>query len=76
MLDRIDADLVAIEQNVAKAEEDLGYNSSGIKGFLKPLLEKVTKYYDRSQSADSDEIPTLPTYQPIEVFKANDYFEE
>lgn len=74
MLDHIDTDLTALEQNVTKAEEDLGYNNSGIKGFFKPLLDKVSKTQNRN--ADSRSVPqSLPPYESVETFKAQDYFE-
>lgn len=62
---------------MAKAEEELGYNESGIKGFLKPFLGKVVKS-DRPRSdadanrATSDNEP--PTFVPTNVFKASEYF--
>lgn len=72
MLDRVNVDLTALEHNVAKAEEELGYNNTGIKGFFKPLIEKVVKN-DRIRTENSEE--QQPVYQPIKVFKTSDYFD-
>lgn len=67
-----------METNVAKAEEVLGYNESGIKGFFKPLLGKVVKT-DRTRTdvdlhgnsiGDNDSL----TFVATNVFKASDYF--
>lgn len=73
MLDRINVDVTALEQNMTKAEEDLGYNNTGIKGFFKPLLGKISKNRS-SQATSTDE--SEPTFQPTETFKANVYFGE
>lgn len=72
MLERINSDITTLEQNMDKAEEDLGFNSSGIKGFFKPLLGKIAK--NRSSQEHVDDSST--TYEPIEPFKAADYFGE
>lgn len=77
VLNRISNDLTAMEENVAKAEEELGFNESGIKGFFKPFLGKVVKN-DRSRS-DADPSKTAtdhesPTFVPTNVFKASEYF--
>lgn len=68
MLDRINTDVTALEQCMDKAEEDLGYNDTGIKGFFKPLLGKIGK--TRSSQEQSDDTETI--YTP--KFKADDYF--
>lgn len=74
VINRINSDLTAMEESVAKAEEELGYNESGIKGFLKPFLDKVVKT-DRSKSdADSNSVNESPTFVPTNVFKASEYF--
>lgn len=73
MLDRINADITTLEQNVTKAEEDLGYNKTGIKGFFKPLLGKIVNKNERSRP---ESVETTPTYQPSELFKSADYFGE
>lgn len=72
MLDRVNVDLTALEHNVAKAEEELGYNSTGIKGFFKPFIEKVVKN-DRIRTENSED--QQPVYQSIAVFKTSDYFD-
>lgn len=69
VINRINNDLTALEQNVAKAEEELGYNDSGLKGFLKTsIFGKVTRGDDTSGTSDP------LSYQPVEIFKASDYF--
>lgn len=73
MLDRINVDVTALEHNMTKAEEDLGYNNTGIKGFFKPLLGKISK--NRTNHVTSSD-ESEPTFQPTETFKANDYFGE
>lgn len=66
-----------MEESVAKAEEELGYNESGIKGFFKPFLGKVVKS-DRSRGdVDSHRVSgdnESPTFVPPHVFKASEYF--
>lgn len=73
MLDRIDTDIAALERNMDKAEEDLGFNNTGIKGFFKPLLGKIAKNRNSQEQHVDD---TSFTYRPIEAFKAADYFGE
>lgn len=73
MLDRVNADLTALEQNVTKAEEELGYSNTGIKGFFKPFLGKIVKS-DRSRAENADDAEL--TYQPVEAFKSVEYFGE
>lgn len=73
MLDRVNQDLTALEHNVTKAEDELGYNNSGIKGFFKPLLEKVVKN-DRVRTENSE--TTEPVYQTVNIFKSSDFFGE
>lgn len=73
MLDRINNDITALEQNVNKAEADLGYNDTGIKGFFKPLLGKIVKTErNRTENVDDNQL----TYKPVESFEASDYFGE
>lgn len=73
MFDRINMDIVALEQNVTKAEEQLGYNKTGIKGFFKPLLGKIVKN-DRNRNENIND--TKFTYIPTTPFKASHYFGE
>lgn len=74
MLDRINTDIGAMEQNMDKAEEDLGFNNTGIKGFFKPLLGKIAK--NRTHSQELVDHDTSATYKPVDAFKATDYFGE
>lgn len=74
MLDRINIDIAALEQNMDKAEEDLGFNNTGIKGFFKPLLGKISK--TRNSQEHTIDPDTNITYKPIESFKSADYFGE
>lgn len=77
VINRISSDLTAMEESVTRAEEELGYNESGIKGFFKPFLGKVVKS-DRSRiDVDSNRATgdkETPTFVPTNVFKATDYF--
>lgn len=66
-------DLTALEQNVTKAEDELGYNDSGLKGFLKTSIFGKATRNDR-QRHDYDDSGSQPSYQPVEIFKASDYF--
>lgn len=72
MLDRINSDLTLLEQNVTKAEEELGYNDTKFTGFFKPFLKKFGKA--EAKTCDSIE-DNVPTYQLIDIFKTSDYFE-
>lgn len=73
VIDRANNDLSLMERNVGKAEDDLGYNESGIRGFFKPLIGKVMKNKKtHSDSADCSE--HSPDFRPTEVFKTSDYF--
>lgn len=72
MLDRVNNDITALEQNMNKAEQELGYNNTGFKGFFKPLIGKIVKN-DRHRAENVD---TELTYKPIETFKSAEYFGE
>ncbi|XP_031618623.1 biogenesis of lysosome-related organelles complex 1 subunit 4 [Contarinia nasturtii] len=73
MLDRINHDITALEQNMNKAEEELGYNDTGIKGFFKPLLGKIVKTERNRSECPHDNVLT---YKPVESFAASEYFGE
>lgn len=75
MLDRVNVDITSLEQNMNKAEEELGYNSTGIKGFFKPLLGKIVKS-DRNRPSPESVDDTELTYKSTESFKAAEYFGE
>lgn len=75
MLDRVNNDITSLEQNMNKAEEELGYNKTGIKGFFKPLLGKIVKS-DRNRPPPEHIDDTELTYKPTEIFKAAEYFGE
>lgn len=75
MLDRVNVDITSLEQNMDKAEEELGYNNTGIKGFFKPLLGKIVKS-DRNRPSPENIVVTELTYKPIESFKTAEYFGE
>lgn len=75
MLDRVNVDITSLEQNMDKAEEELGYNNTGIKGFFKPLLGKIVKS-DRNRPTSENVVDTELTYKPIESFKTTEYFGE
>lgn len=72
MLDRINNDLTSLEHNVTKAEDELGYNNTGIKGFFKSIEKAVKNDRVRAETSDDAE---PPIYQPINVFKSSDYFD-
>lgn len=72
VIDKINEDLTLMERNVTKAEEELGYNESGIKGFLKPLIGKVMKNNKiNNESNDNNE---QLAFHPTKVFKAVELF--
>lgn len=62
-----------MEQNVTKAEEELGYNDSGLKGFLKTSIFGKVARNDRQRS-DYDDSSNCLSYQPVNIFNASDYF--
>lgn len=71
MLDRINFDIKALEQNVTIAEEELGYNDTKFRGFFKPFLKKVIgKEMKPNDNQDAKEL----AYKPIEIFQQSDYF--
>lgn len=77
VMNRISSDLTAMEESVAKAEEELGYNESGIKGFLKPFLGKVVKSDRLRNDVDPNRATgdkETSTFVPTNVFRASDYF--
>lgn len=71
MLDRINSDMKALEQNIAIAEEELGYNDTKLSGFFKPFLKKVVGK-DAKPTDDNEE--KVLVYKPVETFKTTDYF--
>lgn len=73
VIDKINEDLTLMERNVAKAEDELGYNESGIKGFLKPLIGKVMKHNKMTTNDTNDNSEQL-VFHPTQVFKTSDYF--
>lgn len=77
VINRINSDLTAMEESVTKAEEELGYNESGIKGFFKPFLGKVGKSDRTRNDVDSNRASgdkDTPTFVPTHVFSASDFF--
>lgn len=71
MLDRINSDMKALEQNIATAEEELGYNDTKLRGFFKPFLKKVV---GKEVKPADDAEDKQPVYKPINIFKTSDYF--
>lgn len=71
VVNAVNHDLTNLEQSVNKAEEELGYNNSGIKGFLKPWFGMSTKM-DKTKSEES--IANIPVYQSPLTFKSSEYF--
>lgn len=75
VIDVINGNLTALEQNVTKAEEELGYNdNSGFKGLFKPFLDKVVKTERTRNNASIER--NDPQFQPTHIFKASDFFDE
>lgn len=71
VIDRINKDLIALEESVSKAEGDLGYNNTGLTGFLKPFFGKNTANdQTRNQCVEHNE----PTHQLTTVFNTSDFF--
>lgn len=71
IVDRINNDLTKMEQNMVKAEEELGTSDNSIRSFLKPFIGKVVK-----TSKPRNETTVQQTFMPTEVFKATDFFPE
>ena len=71
VIETVNNDLTSLEQRISKAEEDLGYNNTGLKGFLKPFFTKAAKT-DRPADSDGHEAPS--PFAP--TFKASDFFGE
>lgn len=72
VLNAINEDLTALEQNVTKAEEDLGFNNSGFKGFLKPWFGMASSKGDKAKAEDG--AASEPAYRHSLTFKSSDYF--
>lgn len=71
MLDRINSDLKALEQNISVAEEELGYNDTKLSGFFRPFLKKVV---GKEVKTNEEHAPKELAYKPVEIFKTSDYF--
>lgn len=71
VLNAVNQDLTALENTVATAEDKLGYNNSGLKGFLKPWFGMSTKT-DKTKIEDGGS--ETPPFRSTTVFKAEDYF--
>lgn len=67
----VNENLAKVEQQVSRAEEELGINDTGIKGLFKPFLGKMKKRADSSV----DDVVDLH-YEPVEIYKTSDYFVE
>lgn len=73
VLNAINNDLSTLEQSVTKAEDELGFNNSGIKGFLKPWFGMSSKI-DRMKTDDgacNESVLRTPL-----TFKSSDYFDD
>lgn len=64
----VNQNLTHVEEQVIIAEEELGINDTGIKGFLKPLFGKT--------KSENDIVNKNPekNFIPVEIFNVNDYF--
>lgn len=71
VLNAVNQDLTALENTVANAEDKLGYNNSGLKGFLKPWFGMSTKA-DKTKIEDGG--IEEPPFRATTVFKSADYF--
>ncbi|XP_037046176.1 biogenesis of lysosome-related organelles complex 1 subunit 4 [Bradysia coprophila] len=67
----VNQNLDSIEKDVVEAEEELGINDVGIKGFLKPIFGKAKK--DR-RSVGDDAGSTPQTYVPPVIFDTKAFF--
>lgn len=67
----VNQNLDTIEKDVVEAEEELGINDIGLKGFLKPIFGK-TKKDRRSVGDDAGSAPR--EYVPPEIFETKTFF--
>lgn len=66
----INQNLDTVEKHVVQAEEELGINDIGLKGFLKPIFGKAKK----DRRSVSDDAGTLPIYVPPVIFETKSFF--
>lgn len=67
----VNQNLETIEKDVVEAEEELGINDIGLKGFLKPIFGKAKK--DRRSVGDDAGSPPL-VYVPPVIFDTKSFF--
>lgn len=77
VLNAINQDLTTLEQNVAKSEEELGFNNTGLKGLLKPWFgmssgSSATTRSDRLRTEEG--LSEHPSYQYSLSFNSSEYF--
>lgn len=71
VLNAVNHDLTNLEQCVTKAEDELGFNNSGLKGFLKPWFGMASK----SEKAKTEQgASSEPVFQNALTFNSSDYF--
>lgn len=77
VLNSINQDLTALEHNVAKSEDELGFNNSGLKGFLKPWfgMSSASSSASKNERARADEGSSEHlSYEYNLGFKSCEYF--
>lgn len=67
----VNQNLDTIEKDVVEAEEELGINDIGLKGFLKPIFGKAKKDR-RSVGDDAGSAPLV--YVPPVIFDTKSFF--
>lgn len=68
----VNQNLDTIEKDVVEAEEELGINDVGIKGFLKPIFGKAKK--DRRSVGDDAGSAAPRVYVPPVIFDTKTFF--
>lgn len=68
----VNQNLDTIEKDVVEAEEELGINDVGIKGFLKPIFGKAKK--DRRSVGDDGSGNAPKEYVPPVIFDTKSFF--
>lgn len=70
-IELVNQNLDTVERDVVQAEEELGINDVGIKGFLKPIFGKAKK--DRRSVGDDAGSASLEYVPPV-IFDTKSFF--
>lgn len=73
-MQRANDNVTKVEQQVVQAEEELGINSTGIRGLFRPLFGIVKKRSDPVSPVEPDACAADKIFEPVEIFKSSDYF--